>query len=1036
MSFFGNRSRVGLTLSASLLSLIAAGPVFAQAAAPAPTPTPPAAEEADGTEIVVTGSRIVRRNLTSLEPTVTVSREYVDDRGITNIADALNEFPGFRSSVTPNGAQGSYGQGVNFVNGFGLGSNRTLTLVNGRRFVTSNTPSLFGGAAAGTQVDLNNIPTILIDRVDVVSIGGAPIYGSDAIAGTVNLILKNRYKGVMVQANSGVSGQGDNFRYNASILGGWDFAGGRGNITVSYSRDDVKGVGYNQRDFLRQNLGNVTNPTPAQATSLRGANFLAANDGRIDSSIGYNASATDGFPGTVVVRDRSIYYLTRGGLIDYAENAAGAQLLSNSSGGLKFGPDGNLSAFNTGIRFPSIYASGGDGFRFNDYSQITGDVRRNTFNALLSYDFSPALKFFAEGEYYNSYTNQLFTQPTFNSSLFSGTSYALLYDVNDPFLTPQAKAALVAAGVKTFEVSRASSDLADTSGYNKTDLFRGVGGFRGEFNVGSKRFNYEVSGTYGQTVINDFNQDLNAQRFINAVNYTTNGAGQVVCTTNATNAYGFTDQSGIAPVADSACVPLNLLGEGRASQAAKDYVISTNNAKSILTQWVINANIGGSPFKLFGNDVGFNVGYEHRDERGDFRPSAFEQQGLGRASAVSPVAGGYSTNEVFGEVNLPLVTDENGISFLNRVEVFGRGRYVDNTTNGGFFSWAAGGVIAPVRDLQFRGNFTRSFRSPAVTELFLPVSPSFDTVLDLCTPGAQIAGPVPATRTANCKAFLAKYPNATPLLAAGATVPSLSGGNPNLRNEVSDSYTFGVVVQPRWIRGLSLSADYVRINIKDPIVQLSVDDIVQACFDNPVFNANDPANGNAFCSLIKRDATGQVLNNPATPGVSSGFINGQRIFYEGIQGTLSYETSLSGLHIPGRLALDGNLTYTGKRVVDNTGVAPVRTDGTLGDPTFAGLLTVSYRGPTWGTNWSFSYTGDQLFSRVSRGADIREFDKLHAFVTINPSIYVAVGKQYRLNFSVTNLLDRSGQKFGDVIIPASYSDLIGRRFVASVQMRF
>ncbi|MGY2732428.1 TonB-dependent receptor plug domain-containing protein [Sphingomonas sp. UYP23] len=721
--------RTAFIVSSSLLALCAVGvsPAFAQSEKPvagqAPDPaaitpsnTVDAEGRSDGGEIVVTGSRIPRRNLTSLEPTVTVTRDYVENRGITNVANALNEQPGFRGSTTPDGAQGSYGQGVNFVNGFGIGSNRTLTLVNGRRFVSSNTPSLFGSSAAGTQVDLNVIPTILIDHIDTVSVGGAPVYGSDAIAGTVNVILKNRYKGLLVQANSGITGESDNFRYNAAILGGADFSGGRGNITMSYSRDDVRGVAYNDRAFLRDNLGNATNPTSAAAAALRGPGFAAANDGRIDPSIGYNNSTTDGFPGTVVVRDISIFQLNRGGLIDYAENAAGTQLLSTTQGGLKFGPDGNLSSYNTGIRFPSIYASGGDGFRFNDYSQITGNVTRDTFNGFLNYDFSPALKFFAEGEYYHARTNQLVTQPTFNSSLFGGTSGALLYDISNPFLTPQARATLTAAGVTTFEVSRASADLADTAGYNTTNLYRGVAGLRGAFNVGSRSFTYEVSGNYGRSEITDVHQDINAQRFINAVNYTTNGSGQVVCTTNPTNAYGFSDQSGIAPVADAACVPLNLRGEGRASQAAKDYVIATNRSRTNLTQWVINANVGGSPFSLFGNDVGFNVGYEHRDERGDFIPSQFEQQGLGRGSAVSPVSGGYHTNEVFGEINVPLVTPENGLSFLNRAEVFARGRYVDNSTNGGFFSWTAGGTISPVRDIQFRGNFTKSFRAPAITD--------------------------------------------------------------------------------------------------------------------------------------------------------------------------------------------------------------------------------------------------------------------------------------------------------------------------------
>jgi outer membrane receptor protein involved in Fe transport len=1000
------------------------------------------------TDVVVTGSRIRRpRNLTSLEPTLTVGRDYIDNRNLTNVADALNEQPGFRNSTTPNGAQGSYGQGVNFINGFGLGSNRSLVLVDGRRFVTSNVASLFNSSSYGTQVDLNVIPSILIDRIETTQVGGAPVYGSDAIAGVTNLILKSRYKGLTVSVTSGVTEQGDNFRYNASVLGGHDFADGRGNITLSYSRDDVKGLLYNSRGFLRQNLGNVTNPSTTQAAGLgRGTLINPTNDGRINPNIGYNNSPTDGFPGTIVARDISIYYLTRGGLITDAGGAAGVTQR------YQFDPSGNLVPFNRGVTFPGIYASGGDGFRFNDFSQITSDLTRDTFNGFLSYDVSPAMKVFASGEYYRARADQLVTQPTFNSNLFGDTSGPLSFDTNNPFLTDQARARFTALGVSSFDVSRASVDLANTSGFSRTSIYRGVLGVRGDFTLGSHNLNYEVSGVYGRTRILDTNQDINAQNFVNAVNVTRNAAGQIVCTTNPTTSNslsGFASDSSLVPIADSACVPLNVFGEGVSSAAARAYVINQITTRSVLEQYVVTANLGGDLFKLFGNDTRFNIGYEHRNEKGAFTPSDFEQQGLGRSVAIAPLSGQYNTDEVFGEIEVPLVTRENGLSFLNQLTVFGRGRYVDNTVNGGFFSWTAGGIISPIPDISFRGNFTRAFRAPAITELFLPTSNAFDTVDDLCAPGTINGGPAPDNRQRNCAAFLAKFPNATPLDAAGATVPSQSGGNPILDNEVSDSYTYGVVIQPRFIRNFAISADYVRIKIKNPISNLDVGTIVSACFDNPDFDTSDPANGNAYCSQIRRyaagqggqaanggDRGGQVVVDQQNPGVRGGFVNGKRVLFEGIQGTISYRTSLGGIKLPGEFAIDGNMLYVAKRIEDITGVAPVRTDGTLGDPSFAGQLNLLYIGDGFGINGSFNYTGEQLFSRVSRGPDIRQFDKLKDFVTINPSIYFDVEKRFRFNFSVTNLLNRQGQKFNGFVIPASYSDLLGRRFSASVRLNF
>ena len=1005
-------------------------------------------QEATSNDVFVTGSRIPRpRNLTSLEPSVTVTKDYIEARGLTNIADALNEQPLFRGSVTPAGAQSGFGQGVNFVNQFGLGSNRTLVLVNGRRFVTSNVPSLFGPGSAGTQVDLNVLPTIAVDHIDNISIGGAPVYGSDAIAGTTNIILRNRFTGLEVDGTSGITQEGDNFSYNISAIAGVNFAGGRGNFTIAGSRDEVKGLLYNDRGFLRDNLGNATNPSPAQAAALRGAGFPAANDGRVDPTIGYNTGSADGIPGSVLIRDERIYYLTQGGLLTYADN--GADVLNNVIQGYQFDPSGNVVPFNKGTLFPSIYASGGDGFRFSDYSQITSNLNRDSIAAFGSYDVSDALHLFAEGNYYHSRADQLVTQPTFNSNLFGGESAGLLFDISNPFLTNQARTQLAALGVQTFEVSRASIDLADTSGFATTNLYRGVIGANGDFNIGSRKFHYDVSGVYGQTDIHDFTQDLNAQNFVNAVNVTTDATGKIVCTTGTTNAYGYATQGTLTPVADPACVPLNLLGLNQSSAAARAYVIQQNEAKSRLEQYDFNANVGGSLFDLFNNPIGFSIGYEHREEKGSFNPSAFEQQGLGRSSAITPLSGKYHTNEVYGEISAPIITPDNNLRFLNELQLYARGRHVQNTVNGGFLSYAVGGEIAPIKDIKFRGNFTRSFRNPAITELFLPQSPAFDAVDDVCAPGAINAGPAPANRAKNCAAFLAVFPNATPLDAAGATVPVLSGGNPNLDNEVANSYSFGGILQPRFIPGLVITADYLHINIKHPIASLGESDIVSACFDNAEFNASDPANGNAFCSLIKRypvgstgtaanggSNAGQVVNDPATPGVLELFTNGNRYLFEGIEATLSYTIGLEGIHMPGQVVLNGNMVYTAKRINDITGVAPQRIDGTLGDPTFAGILNLGYIGEQFGFISSFNYTGEQLFSRVSRGPDIREFDKLNDFVTINPSFYVDVEKKFRFNFSVTNLLNRHGQKFNGFVIPASYSDLIGRRYTASVRMKF
>jgi len=1046
--FMINASRLLSRASAVMLAVAAIPPAFAQNSAAGADDvdliyTPDANRDET---IIVTGTRIRRPDLEALEPRVTLDARYLADRNLTSIADALNETPGFRASITPNGAQGAFGQGVNFVNSLGLGVNRTLTLVNGRRFVSSNIPSLFNqGGVQGTPVDLNAIPAALVERIDTIAVGGAPVYGSDAIAGTVNIILKTRFEGLDLSGTTRVSEQGDAFDYGVSAVWGHDFADGRANLTVAYSHDRQDGLRYNDRATLRANVANLTNPSSAAAAASRPAGIGFANDGRVNTGLGFNNGPADGIPGTILVRDVTLPLFSYGGLITSA-NPGGAAAILN----WKFDEGGALVPFDRGIPF-GLNSSGGsrDAFRGSDFQQIRSDLQRDVLYAFGTFDLSPAATLFAEGSYARTRGDELVQQPSFNSSLFGGAGGPLSFDIASPFLTAQARAQLVALGVTSFQISRASLELGDLTGFSTNRLYRGVLGIRGDFQVAGRAFDYEISGNYGRVDVTDVRQDIDTQNFINAINVATDPQGRTVCTTTpATQAA----PGGGRPVADPACVPLNLLGYGRADPAALDYVIAETVAKSRIEQTVFNANMGGSLFDLFGNSVGFNVGYEHRREKAAFSPSNFDLLGRGRTVAIAPVSGRYDVDELFGEMIVPLVGPQNAVPFVDRLEVFARGRHVDSSVNGAFFAWAAGGIWAPLPDVQFRGNYTRSFRAPAITELFLPVSNGFTQIPDLCSAANRNAGPAPAVRLRNCTAFLAAFPNATPLDSAIAAVPSRNGGNPSLANEVANSFTYGVLLQPRFLPGLAISADYIRIRIDDPIASLTVAQIASACFDNDEFDLADPAHGNAFCSQIRRygagqggtavnggDRGGQVVNDPAAPGVASGYVNGQRINFSGIQGTIAYETSLDALGLPGAIQLDGNMLWVRRRVVDITGVAPSRTDGTIGDPEFSGQLNLRYIGSAAGVSTSINYVGEQLVSRLNRGpspSDIREIDQLRDYATVNLSTWVDIRQRLRLTLSVTNLFDRQGQGYYGVIIPASTNDLIGRRFALGARMHF
>jgi len=1029
LTAFGRR--VGLLSGVGLAAFAFASPALAQDAEDeeAVVTTEEAPEESKG--IVVTGSRIRLPNLTPTEPTNTIDGAYIENRNFINVADALNDLPQIRGSVTPDGGQSAFGQGVNFINNFGLGTNRTLTLVNGRRVVSANTPSLFGPAAPGLQVDLNIIPTALVKQIDIASTAGAPVYGSDAIAGTVNIILDDQYEGLYLNGTTSITEEGDGFSYRFEGVYGTSFADNRGHLQVSSFYTQTDGILQTARQVFRDEIETQQN------TILTG---------RINPNLPLNTSATDGVPDTVLFSPSRIFALTPLGLIINGPGGvttAGSDvdgIFNNAVGAFQFNAAGNLVPFNPGTRplntngtANGVRGIGGDpAFQFSDFGQLTSDLRRFGANLFLNYDVTDNINLFVEAQYYDARADELVQQPTFNSTLFGGLSSALTFTLDNPFLNDQARGVLQAAGVtNTFTVARANIAFADLTGFAETELLRGVVGARGDFQLGEKDWNWEVSFNYGNTDITDFRQDINAQNFINATNVTRNAQGQIVCNATPTTR----TQAAFAPVADARCVPLNFFGD-QASAAAIDYIVEDSASMSSLEQVVVNANVGGTPFALFGNDVGLNIGYEYRRESGDFRPSEFDRQGLGRGAAVSPVSGSFELNEVFGELYVPLITPEND-ALIESAIVYGRGRYVDNTINGGFFSWAAGGSIAPVRDIEFRGNFTRSFRAPALTELFLPRSNAFGFIPDLCLPQSITAAPDQQVRQRNCDAFLGAFPNISrPQIASQASIPIVSGGNPNLDNEQADSWSVGVIVKPWFLRNFSLTVDYINISISDPIASLTTAQINSACFDNPVFDTSDPANGNQFCSLIRRDATGEVISDPQNPGVTTGFVNGQSIDYEGIVASMLYASSLENLGIPGTLQLRGDLNVTLFRQTNITGIAPVPTHGTIGDEQFVGQLAANYLGKNWGFGSVVNYTGEGLFSRVGRTPDAREFDQLEDFVTVDFNVYFETNDNFRLNFVVNNAFDRRCQSYFGFCIPASINDAFGRTFSASVTKKF
>jgi outer membrane receptor protein involved in Fe transport len=996
----------------------------------APTADPVLREE------VVTGSRIVRPGFDTLEPATVIAADYLESRGLTNVADALNESPGFGAGTTPEGGQSTFGPGLNFVNRFGLGSNRTLTLVNGRRVVSSNAPALFG-PAPGSQVDLNFIPTVLLDSVETLAVGGAPTYGSDAIAGVVNVKLKRDFEGLRAFGQYGRLDDGGMASNSIGLVGGWNFASDRGNFTASIQRSQQDGLlaTANRRFAGAYSFSN--NPLTGVLATQPGRR--PDNDGRVNADIPFNASGADGVPASVLIRDRRLMTVNFGGvaLPTGANNLGDGRLRcfgANERTCLQFAPDGTLVPYDPGTNFSNGDASGGDGLFLVSTLQLATDLERTSATASAHFDVTDDVRIFADFFGYEADALEIVDQTAYNSASFPGTSSAITLPANYPTLTQQARDTLAGLGVTSFRISRAHRDLVENNARSESDLFQGVLGATGKFEFGGRDYHWETYVNYGRSDATFFSAQLHRQRFVNSLNVV-NVGGQLQCSPSpgylnlpAENA-GRVLVGNEGPVADADCVPLDIFGEGRPSQAALAYVASTQSAQSDIAQQVFNANIGSQLFDIRGGPVEYNVGYERRRESGAFRPDAYLAAGLGRSTPSTAISGSYTTNEVFGELVIPLVSGKNDIPFLHELTVTAKGRRVDNTVNGEFTAYTGGLQWAPVKDVQLRGNVTRSLRAPAFVELFLPVSQLFTQVSgDPCASGAAPSPARQATRLENCQQFYRDHglpANGTwQSNATTSSVPGTSRGDVNLRNETANAWTAGFVFRPRWIDDFELAVDWIDIRVEDAITTLDANDTAIACFDNPTYP-------NPYCDRITRNPAGSAQPGQIT-FVETGYINGAFQSMAGVTIEGRYRRTFGAA---GNFAIGANYFRLREELRSASGVTTIDTREVLGSPTDSAQLNLGWDRGKVGARWQTHYVGRQLYSRTLT-QEQRDVLEVNGDYVHNLSVFVEPMKHAVVRLAVTNILGGAPPfPIGGDSFNGNY-DFLGRRYSLSLTYDF
>lgn len=712
MGFRGSALRVsgcsGLALATALAFCGTASQAMAAAdMAPAAQPAPSAV--AADVSIIVTGSRIKRDGYDAPTPLTVVSADAIAKAAPSNVADYVNTLPQLNPNSTPrvgNGATSTGTAGLNLLDLRGLGPNRTLVLVDGQRVA----PSTQTGA-----VDVNNVPTSLLKRIDVVTGGASAAYGSDAVAGVVNFIVDKQFEGFRLNLNGGVTDRNDNRNWQITGAFGTRFAEDRGHFLMSVEHQHEDGI--DQLDPKKRDWYNAT--------------YLVANPAYV---------AGNGQPKTIVASN-----------VNYSNLALGGLITSGALKGTAFGPGGTPYQFNYGTlavnstQPSSNFMIGGQTWNEGNVVALSPQIDRTNVWGRLSYQLTDSITASFDGSYGRTHTigSAAYQRYTGGASPFGAVS------INNPYLPASVKAAGVAAGVSTFAYGMSTFDMGRMVNDIARENFRVVGALNGKFGEG---WSWQTYYQYGQSNINvQLRNTTNIARMALAVDATTNSSGAIVCRSSLANP-------------TNGCIPLNIFGTGVADPNAIGWIKGTASQTQKISESVIAASINGSLAHTWAGPVSIAAGIEHRSESASAVGDALSQTNGWVTGNFKTNAGGFKVTEGFGEVVVPLLKNS---SYGKSADFNGAVRVTHYSTAGTVTTWKMGLTYEPVSDIKLRVVRSRDIRAPSISEGFAAgATQAVDVIVP--TGGAYAPGTFRITQVTNGNTAL--RPEIADTLSLGAVV--------------------------------------------------------------------------------------------------------------------------------------------------------------------------------------------------------------------------------------------------------------------------
>ena len=950
-------------------------------------------------KILITGSRIKHTSAQMTAPTTIIDAEAIAQSGAKNIADLMNRLPALvngigGSAINNNNGGNINNAGLELANLRGLGTNRTLVLVDGRRHVA--------GSAGTSAVDMSMIPTAMVERVEVITGGASAIYGADAVTGVVKFIMRKDISGFELDASIGQTSYNDGKSNDLALTFGHNYLDNRGNFTLHASYSDEEEISIRARDYANKNHTFSSNPA--------------------------NSSNDDGIPDLIFYNDQRFQALSAEGLfyvpndnylfgdlpITKVSTVIGPPVFADDPFGLGYDTftidrdDGHFRPFQAGTNCMVVPCEGGDGFRTEETGTLNVPSERLLLSASTHFDITNEHRIFAEAKYgktQSAASNQ--------ASVFHDDNFGPLVVITNenPFRPNElvdlmTERNLQSVGLAVIGMNARSETTRETSQFM----------FGGEGSIGN--YDYSFYAQYGKVSSEIINDDVLNENYYRALDAVTDENGNAVC--RSANEH-------------PDCVAYNPI-YFLASEEAKNYAGVKLLTEEEIEQTVVAATLGGELFEIPAGIIDFVVGVEYRKESSESTPDpltqAIDADGIGSGlvgSTTGPsreqntylkaTSGSYDVAEVFGEVLIPLV---DGVTFVDTLDLELAGRYADHSVTGGDFTYKTAINWSIVSDLRARYTYSHAVRAPNIQELFAPEQATGATMVDPCSASNIGSGPIDGNREQNCYSL-----GIAPGFVSSAdfgTRTELQGGNTELNPEKADTYTVGLVYTPT--KNLSIALDYWDVEFEDAITTYDPTFILESCVDGQSTNP-------LFCNLINRNELGQINN------VRTQSINVAAFLASGVDLDINYSLDFSAY---GRLNVNLAATYLDERKFFNNLADPTDKEslaGQVGSPHARALLNTVYQINDITASWALNYIGDSTFDKEATDETFEDWfdNRVGSYTYHNLNLNYDVNNQFSLYAGVDNLGDKRPPALPNLNAGSLLYDGVGRKYYLGLRYK-